>query len=110
MSFLKEQVKVITEKMEDVDLQLARLTFMEDQWEHFMNQHWVPFQVALSSLHSPPCAKCLYGVPALSPVPLSSSLSHQSEVAIPIPPPGRQPVRKMDIFATFSTSFPSPHS
>lgn len=85
MSFLKEQVRVITKKMEDIELQLAHLTFMEDQWEHFMKEHWIPFQVALSSLHSPPCSECLYGVPALSPLPLSSSSSSQSEAAIPIP-------------------------
>ena len=77
----------------DLEGKLVKLAALEAAFDHFTNEHWVPLQAVVLSLHDSLCWVCRGdGEPILDQV-RSASAPPSLSIAIPVPPPcvGRRP-------------------
>ena len=71
----------------DLEGKLVKLAALEAAFDHFTNEHWIPLQAVVISLHDPLCWTCR-GDGQPIPDQLRSALAPPSlSIAIPVPPP-----------------------
>ena len=88
-----QEVDNLQRQVMDLEGKLVKLAAIEAAFDHFTNEHWIPLQAVVLSLHDSICWTCRGdGEPVPDRVQLSSAPPSLS-VAIPIPPPrsGRRP-------------------
>ena len=72
---------------------LVKLAALEAAFNHFTNEHWIPLQAVVISLHDSLCWTCRGDGQPIPDQVRSSSAPPSLSIAIPIPPPrsGRRP-------------------
>ena len=75
------------------DRKLVKLAALEAAFDHFTNEHWIPLQAVVISLHDSLCWTCKGNGEAVTERLCSSLAPPSLSVAIPIPPPrtGQRP-------------------
>ena len=88
-----QEVENLQCRVADVEGKLVKLAALEAAFDHFTNEHWLPLQAVVISLHDSLCWTCR-GDGQPIPDRVQSALAPPSlSIAIPIPPPrtGRRP-------------------
>ena len=77
----------------DLEEKLVKLGALEAAFNHFTNEHWIPLQAVVISLHDSLCWTCRGDGEPLPGGVHSASAPPSLSIAIPIPPPrsGRRP-------------------
>ena len=88
-----QEVENLERQVLDLERKLVKLAALEAAFNHFTNEHWIPLQVVVISLHDSLCWTCRGDGEPL-PGGVRSALAPPSlSIAIPVPPPrsGRRP-------------------
>ena len=90
---INQEVDNLQRRVVDLEGKLVKLAALEAAFDHFTNEHWIPLQAVVLSLHDSLCWVCRGDGEPL-PGGVRSALAPPSlSIAIPIPPPrsGRRP-------------------
>ena len=87
------QVDNLQQWVVDLESQLVKLAVLEAAFSHFTNEHWVPLQAIIISLHNTLCWSCRGdGEPVPNRVQLSlAPPSLSTPISVPVPRSGRRP-------------------
>ena len=88
-----QEVDNLQRRVADVEGNLVKLAALEAAFDHFTNEHWIPLQAVVISLHDSLCWTCQGDGQPIPDQVRSASAPPSLSIAIPIPPPctGRRP-------------------
>ena len=88
-----QEIDNLQRRVVDLEGKLVKLAALEAAFNHFTNEHWIPLQAVVISLHDSLCWTCRGDGEPLPDGVRSSSAPPSLSIAIPIPPPrsGRRP-------------------
>src|ERR1700743_507109 len=88
-----QEVENLERRVVDLEEKLVKLAALEATFNHFTNEHWIPLQAVVISLHDSLCWTCRGDGEPLPDGVRSSSAPPSLSIAIPVPPPcsGRRP-------------------
>ena len=88
-----QEVENLERRVMDLEEKLVKLAALEAAFNHFTNEHWIPLQSVVISLHDSLCWTCRGDGEPLPEGLRSSSAPPSLSIAIPIPSPrsGRRP-------------------
>ena len=82
-----QEVENLERRVVDLEGKLVKLAALEAAFNHFTNEHWIPLQAVVISLHDSLCWTCRGNGEPLPGGVSSASAPPSLSVAIPIPPP-----------------------
>ena len=90
---INQEVDNLQRRVVDLEGKLVKLAALEAAFDHFANEHWVPLQAIVLSLHDSLCWVCRGDGEPLPGGVRSASAPPSLSIAIPVPPPrsGRRP-------------------
>ena len=90
---INQEVDNLQRRVVDLEGKLVKLAALEAAFDHFTNEHWIPLQAVVLSLHDSLCWVCRGDGEPLPGGVRSASAPPSLSIAIPIPPPrsGRRP-------------------
>ena len=74
----------------DLEGKLVKLAALEAAFDHFTNEHWIPLQSVVISLHDSLCWTCRGDGQPIPDRVRSASAPPSLSIAIPVPPPHTQ--------------------
>ena len=88
-----QEVENLKHQVIDLEGKLVKLAALEAAFDHFTNEHWIPLQAIVLSLHDSLCWTCRGDGEPIPDRLQSASAPPSLSIAIPIPPPrtGRRP-------------------
>ena len=88
-----QEIDNLQHQVIDLEGKLVKLAALEAAFNHFTNEHWIPLQAVVISLHDSLCWTCRGDGEPLPDGVQSSSAPPSLSIAIPVPPPrsGRRP-------------------
>ena len=88
-----QEVDNLQRQVFDLEGKLVKLAALEAAFDHFTNEHWIPLQAVVLSLHDSLCWVCRGDGEPIPDQVQSSSAPPSLSIAIPVPPPraGRRP-------------------
>ena len=88
-----QEVDNLQRRVFDLEGKSVKLAALEAAFDHFTNEHWIPLQAVVLSLHDSLCWVCRGDGKPIPDRVRSSSAPPSLSIAIPIPPPhiGRRP-------------------
>ena len=88
-----QDVETLQRRVADVEGKLVKLAALEAAFDHFTNEHWIPHQAVVISLHDSHCWTCRGDGQPIPDRVRSASAPPSLSIAIPVPPPriGRRP-------------------
>ena len=88
-----QEVENLERRVMDLEGKLVKLAALEAAFDHFTNEHWIPLQAVVISLHDSLCWTCRGDGQPIPDRVRSASAPPSLSIAIPIPPPrtGRRP-------------------
>ena len=88
-----QEVDNLQHQVFDLEGKLVRLAALEAAFDHFTNEHWIPLQAVVLSLHDSLCLVCRGDGEPIPDRVRSSSAPPSLSIAIPVPPPraGQRP-------------------
>ena len=88
-----QEVENLERRVMDLEEKLVKLAALEAAFNHFTNEHWIPLQAVVISLHDSLCWTCRGDGEPLPGGVRSASAPPSLSIAIPVPPPrsGRRP-------------------
>ena len=88
-----QEVDNLERRVIDLEGKLVKLAALEAAFDHFTNEHWIPLQAVVISLHDSLCWTCQGDGQPIPDRIRSASAPPSLSIAIPIPPPrtGRRP-------------------
>ena len=88
-----QEVENLEHRVMDLEGKLVKLAALEAAFNHFTNEHWIPLQAVVISLHDSLCWTCRGDGEPLPDGVRSSSAPPTLSIAIPVPPPcsGQRP-------------------
>ena len=89
-----QEVENLERRVMDLEEKLVKLAALEAAFNHFTNEHWIPLQAVVISLHDSLCWTCRGDGEPLPGGVRSASAPPSLSIAIPVPLPrsGRRPV------------------
>ena len=93
INVINQEVDNLQRRVVDLEGKLVKLAALEAAFDHFTNEHWVPLQAVVISLHDSLCWVCRGDGEPLPGGVRSASAPPSLSIAIPVPPPcsGRRP-------------------
>ena len=82
-----QEIDNLQRHMVDLEEKLVKLAALEAAFNHFTNEHWIPLQAVVISLHDSLCWTCRGDGEPIPDRLRSSSAPPSLSIAIPIPPP-----------------------
>ena len=82
-----QEVENLERRVMDLEEKLVKLATLEAAFNHFTNEHWIPLQAVVISLHDSLCWTCRGDGEPLPDGIRSSSAPPSLSIAIPVPPP-----------------------
>ena len=88
-----QEVEHLERRVVDLEGKLVKLAAVEAAFDHFTNEHWLPPQAVVISLHNSLCWTCRGDEQPIPDQVQSASAPPSLSVAIPVPPPciGQRP-------------------
>ena len=88
-----QEVDNLQRRVIDLEGKLVKLAALEAAFDHFTNEHWIPLQAIIISLHNSLCWTCRGDGQPIPDRVQSASAPPSLSIAIPIPPPhtGQRP-------------------
>ena len=88
-----QKVEHLEHRVIDLEGKLVKLAALEAAFDHFTNEHWMPLQAVVISLHDSLCWTCRGDGQPIPDRVRSAPAPPSLSIAIPIPPPrsGRRP-------------------
>ena len=88
-----QEIDNLQRRVVDLEGKLVKLAALEAAFNHFTNEHWIPLQAVIISLHDSLCWTCRGDGEPLPDRVRSSSAPPSLSIAIPVSPPhsGRRP-------------------
>ena len=88
-----QEVDNLQHRVIDLEGKLVKLAALEAAFNHFTNEHWIPLQAVVISLHKSFCCTCRGDGQPIPDRVQSASAPPSLSIAIPIPPPrtGQRP-------------------
>ena len=88
-----QEVEHLEHQVIDLEGKLVKLAALEAAFDHFTNEHWIPLQAIIISLHDSLCWTCRGDGQPIPDRLRSASAPPSLSIAIPVPPPpsGRRP-------------------
>src|ERR1700743_2358665 len=90
---INQEVDNLQRRVVDLEEKLVKLAALEAAFNHFTNEHWIPLQAVVISLHDSLCWTCRGNGEPLPGGVRSASAPPSLSIAIPVPPPrsGQRP-------------------
>ena len=82
-----QEVENLERRVIDLEGKLVKLAALEAAFNHFTNEHWIPLQAIVISLHDSLCWTCRGDGQPIPDRVRSASAPPSLSIAIPIPPP-----------------------
>ena len=82
-----QEVDNLHHRVFDLEGKLVKLAALEAAFDHFTNEHWIPLQAVVLSLHNSLCWVCRRDGEPIPDRVQSSSAPPSLSIAIPVPPP-----------------------
>src|SRR6202000_3320362 len=82
-----QEVENLERRVMDLEGKLVKLAALEAAFNHFTNEHWIPLQAVVISLHDSLCWTCRGDGEPLPGGVRSASAPPSLSIAIPVPPP-----------------------
>ena len=88
-----QEVENLQCRVADMEGKLVKLAALEAAFDHFTNEHWIPLQAVVISLHDSLCWTCRGDGQPIPDRVRSASAPPSLSITIPVPPPrtGRRP-------------------
>src|ERR1700743_3705649 len=83
----KQEIDNLERRVVDLEGKLVKLAALEAAFDHFTNEHWIPLQAIVLSLHDSLCWVCRGDGEPIPDRERPASAPPSLSIAIPIPPP-----------------------
>ena len=82
-----QEVENLERRVIDLEGKLVKLAALEAAFDHFTNEHWIPLQAVVISLHDSLCWTCGGDGQPIPDRLRSASAPPSLSITIPVPPP-----------------------